>query len=226
MKKLYKERISKLSFIKSKYPCRPMVFFFRYPQNVIDLYAEIGKEVVKDHPKRSPAQKLGPEKLGVLLSVPDKSDILKFSAATYLAYFSAPMAKIARVYSTMKDIMKNNGFVLSKSQKYNFCWGFSKHRAQIKYLTHLQKFSHFQGCWQLGRKDFLWQNVQRKRQKFPHLLDFMPLTYCLKSEYEAFLANRHTSQYWIIKPVDAARGEGIFVVGSTEEVKMQKGSRL
>lgn len=51
----------------------------------------------------------------------------------------------------------------------------------------------------------------------------MPLTYCLKNEYEDFLLNRHISDYWIIKPVDAARGEGIFVVGKKEEVKQQKG---
>ena len=78
----------------------------------------------------------------------------------------------------------------------------------------------------MGRKDFLWQNVQKKRLKFPHLLNYMPLTYCLKNEYEQFLLNKHQSDYWIIKPVDAARGEGISVVTNTDEVKQLKGRLL
>jgi tubulin polyglutamylase TTLL4 len=87
----------------------------------------------------------------------------------------------------------------------------------------LQRFSHYQGCWQLGRKDFLWMNVQKKRLKFPEWLGFMPLTFCLKNEYEEFLKHKESSEYWIIKPVDAARGEGIFVVTNKEEVQQQKG---
>lgn len=51
----------------------------------------------------------------------------------------------------------------------------------------------------------------------------MPLTFCLKNEYEEFLKHKESSEYWIIKPVDAARGEGIFVVTNKEEVQQQKG---
>ena len=54
----------------------------------------------------------------------------------------------------------------------------------------------------------------------------MPLTYCLKTEYEDYLLNKHHSDFWIVKPVDAARGEGIYVVSCKEEVKQQKGIGL
>ena len=219
-KKLFAERLQKISLRKSKYSCRPLVFFFRYPTLIMDLYSSIGKHSVKEGFGEDELDSRG---LGVSLRIPDKQEVIKMHVGNLLSVYSVPIAKVARVYSTMKDIMKSNGFVLTRSQKYNFCWGFSKHRAQLKFLTPLQRFSHFQGCWQVGRKDFLWQNVQNKRQKFPHLLSFMPLTYCLKYEYEDFLVNRHISDYWIIKPVDAARGEGIFVIGSSEEVKQQKG---
>lgn len=233
VRKLYSDRIQRVALRRSIYPSRPLVYFFKYPPVVIDLYNQIGKTVdfVSDKSNTAAckygvedAERMGEAKVGIHLVNPDKNDIIRFTANAFLGTFSAPFAKIARVYSTMKELMKHNGFVLTHSQKYNVCWGFSKHRAQLKYLTISQRFSHFQGCWQMGRKDFLWQNVQRKRLRFPDYLDFMPLTYCLKNDYEQFLANKHVSDYWIIKPVDAARGEGIYLAKSTDEIKQNKGS--
>lgn len=234
VRKLYAERIQRVALRRSIYQSRPLVYFFKYPPVVIDLYNQIGKTVqfVSDKSNTAACQygvedleRVGEDKVGIHLVNPDKNDIIRFTPNAFLGTFSAPFAKIARVYSTMKELMKHNGFILTHSQKYNICWGFSKHRAQLKYLTMGQRFSHFQGCWQMGRKDFLWQNVQRKRLRFPQFLDFMPLTYCLKNDYEQFLANKHVSDYWIIKPVDAARGEGIYVARSTDEIKQSKGSR-
>lgn len=137
LKKLYNERVSKVSLRKSVYDCRPMTYFFRYPQAVIDMYAKIGKTVKKNSPDEKFLQfgdHLMPndEKIGIQMRIPDKSELFKFSPVTFLNTFSPPLGKIARVYSTVKELMKNNGFILSRSQKYNFCWGFSKHRAQIK----------------------------------------------------------------------------------------------
>jgi hypothetical protein len=136
LKRILKDRLAKTTLRKSKYPCRPLVYYFKYSPQIVELYINLNKG------KRSPtasdlqtgdASKRGEhDKMGVLLRQPEKSELLKFSVSTQLHYFSPPLAKIARVYSTMKELMKANGFILSKSQKYNFCWGFSKHRSQIR----------------------------------------------------------------------------------------------
>lgn len=141
VKKLYKERFSKILLKKSPYPCRPLTYFFRYPQPVLDLYSAINivpikrSEMAKVENELESVEPSQYDRLGIELFEPEDSDLAKYSVADYLYYYSPPLAKIARVYSTMKELMKTNGFILSKAQKYNLCWGFSKHRAQIKVLS-------------------------------------------------------------------------------------------
>lgn len=77
----------------------------------------------------------------------------------------------------------------------------------------------------MGRKDFLWINLNKKQRTFPSLYDFVPLTYVLKHEYEIFMNNKMKRNFWIIKPVDAARGEGIRVISKSEQIK-QSSSNL
>lgn len=138
IKKLFKERFNSILLRKSMFPNRPMTYFFKYPQIVLDLYKQINLSPQKKA-KSSIASKESDlkheskyERLGIELYLLEDSELMKFSVADYLHYYSPPLAKIARVYSTMKELMKMNGFILSKAQKYNVCWGFSKHRAQIK----------------------------------------------------------------------------------------------
>ena len=76
----------------------------------------------------------------------------------------------------------------------------------------------------MGRKDCLWVNLNRKQKTFPELFDFLPLTFLLRNSYDAFLKHRHSRDFWILKPVDAARGEGIRVLAKTEPVKQNPSS--
>jgi Tubulin-tyrosine ligase family len=62
-------------------------------------------------------------------------------------------------------------------------------------------------------------NLSRKQKQFPKQYDFVPLTFCLKYDYELFQNFKMKRPYWIIKPVDAARGEGIRVIPRTETIK-------
>lgn len=138
IKRLYKERFSKILLKKSPFPNRPMTYHFKYPQTVIDLYTQINQSPQKKPKINELENEIKPkveaqyDRIGIELYLPDDSDLVKFGVADYLHHYSVPLAKIARVYSTMKELMKSNGFILSKAQKYNVCWGFSKHRAQIK----------------------------------------------------------------------------------------------
>ena len=67
-------------------------------------------------------------------------------------------------------------------------------------------------------------NLSRKQRVHPKQYDFVPLTYVLKTEYELFVQNKSKRNYWILKPVDAARGEGIKVVSKHDQIK-QNSSR-
>lgn len=71
-------------------------------------------------------------KVGVILKRPHPDNLIKLPSRAYRKRFSVPLAKVGKVYRTIRDMLKNCGFIHSKSQKYNFCWGFSKHRDQVK----------------------------------------------------------------------------------------------
>lgn len=142
-KRLYLERCQKVTLRKSMYAGRPPTYFFRYPDSILELYSKINMAPVKadevpalENELNKPGRN-STSKIGIQLVMPNDRDLVRLPVTTLLSIYSAPLAKIARVYSTMKELMKNNGFILSKAQKYNICWGFSKHRAQIKVGSYL-----------------------------------------------------------------------------------------
>lgn len=69
----------------------------------------------------------------------------------------------------------------------------------------------------------MYANLTKKCKKFPKEFDFLPKTYCLKYDYDEFMRNKKKCKYWIIKPVDSARGKGIRVVSCDEKIKYNKG---
>lgn len=85
-----------------------------------------------------------------------------------------------------------------------------------------QRFSHYQGCWQLGRKDNLCHNLKKKQRIYPKYFDFLPKTYCLKYDYDEFIQDKKKRKYWILKPVASTRGKGIRVVSRDEKIKYNK----
>jgi len=58
---------------------------------------------------------------------------------------------------------------------------------------------------------------------FPEQFNFLPKTYLLRTDYDEFLKDKKKYKYWIIKPVDSARGKGIRVVSSDEKIRYDKG---
>jgi len=50
----------------------------------------------------------------------------------------------------------------------------------------------------------------------------LPKTYCLKYDYDAFMLNKKKCPFWIVKPVDSARGLGISVISCDDKIKYDK----
>lgn len=55
-------------------------------------------------------------------------------------------------------------------------------------MNKYQKVNHFPGCWNLGRKDWLWRNLVKYKRKYPKEYGFIPNTYILNSgsDWERF----------------------------------------
>jgi len=49
-----------------------------------------------------------------------------------------------------------------------------------------QKMNHFPGCWQLGRKDNMWKNLNKQRRVHPEMYSFVPLTYIFPYDFDRF----------------------------------------
>ena len=41
------------------------------------------------------------------------------------------------------------------------------HQKALENANKFQKINHFPGCWQLGRKDYMWKNLTKLRRAHP-----------------------------------------------------------
>lgn len=56
----------------------------------------------------------------------------------------------------------------------------------LENMSRYQKFNHFPGCWSLGRKDYMWKNLNKQRRSHPEAYNFVPTTYLFPSDYDRF----------------------------------------
>lgn len=141
IKNLYKEKIGMMTLRKSGYKNRPVSFYCQYPDYLVEKYQAINKQVKKLSRQESKENLLESDtnRVGVVLQFPNPSVLIKLTPATFLSKYSVPLAKVGNVYKTIKQIMKYNGFIMTQSRRYTFCWGFSKHRNQVHVATHLTR---------------------------------------------------------------------------------------
>ena len=135
IKGIYKNKIEDLTLRRSRFDERALVFYFQYPKETVDYYRSLNKSIVKlPHEKSEEFARLinnDGNSVGINLMIPDKEMLIKLGPHMYLKNYSVPFAKVGKSYHTIKNIMKENGFILTQSSKYNFCWGFSKHRKEV-----------------------------------------------------------------------------------------------
>lgn len=140
MKKLYQDKIRDIKLRKSAYKDRALVYYMRYPDFLFEAYDSIKKEPVELPPEGTEDFNEIIEKddnhVGVKLYLPHQSSLIKLTPYTYSKKFSVPFAKVGKTYKAIKQLMKDNGFILTQSRKFNFCWGFSKHRKDVYVFCH------------------------------------------------------------------------------------------
>jgi tubulin polyglutamylase TTLL4 len=82
-------------------------------------------------------------------------------------------------------------------------------------MNKFQKMNHFPGCWHLGRKDYMWKNLNKQRRSFPEAYNFVPNTYLFPADFDRFEMAREAAEkgkLWIMKPTNQACGRGIKMV--------------
>ncbi|KAJ3093773.1 Tubulin polyglutamylase ttll4 [Physocladia obscura] len=121
--------------------------------------------------------------------------------------------------------LRKAGFKLVKGgKKWIGYWG--KHYAAEKFRTiePWQKVNHFPMSFEIGRKDKMYLNVSRMRERVRDevRLDFLPATYFLPNQRRRLKLAFGTHPCWIIKPPASARGIGIRVVNRWKDIPQRK----
>lgn len=117
----------------------------------------------------------------------------------------------------VRRVVKNTGFLIKdECACWSGTWANQIKCVEYKNLHDHQKFNHFPGTFQIGRKDYLWKNIQyMKTRHGERKFDIMPTTYVLPQDKKAFRVMFEKSRqdpYWIVKPPASYRGDGIKII--------------
>lgn len=131
----------------------------------------------------------------------------------------------AHVYNCVVTALEFNGFKETATGKFNLYISGSIRPRILLEMDGYQKYNHYPGSWQLGRKDNLWRNVSKMRRMYGEDYGFCPNTYLLPEDLDRFLRDReeHPKQLWIKKPVASACGRGIRVLSNKSKLRRKHG---
>ncbi|RKO90436.1 tubulin-tyrosine ligase family-domain-containing protein, partial [Blyttiomyces helicus] len=89
-------------------------------------------------------------------------------------------------------------------------WGKHVAAERFKKVEPWKKVNHFPMSFECGRKDKLWINYARMKERFgiKHF-DYLPETFLLPTQRRRLKSVFHTHPLWIMKPPASARGNGI-----------------
>ncbi|GAB6030472.1 hypothetical protein CHUAL_007337 [Chamberlinius hualienensis] len=126
----------------------------------------------------------------------------------------------------LKKLLIKSGFQFTNSlYSWIGSWGKSKRAYEYKELSCSQKFNHFPGTFQIGRKDRLWRTIYRMRLFHSKKeFDFVPDTYIIPTDLKKFLTawdSECGDHRWIVKPPASARGKGVYVIHQTDQLPKQ-----
>jgi len=130
------------------------------------------------------------------------------------------------IYNAVVNTFKNAGFQMVETGNFwNVVWSGKIQPDDIRDLNKYQKINHFPGSAHLGRKDYLWRNLQRYIQKYPKDYDITPATYLLPEEYDRFMDERELENenlLYILKPAASSCGRGIRIIGKRTKVSCRE----
>ena len=131
----------------------------------------------------------------------------------------------AHVYNCVVTSLEYNGFKETSTSKFNLYISGSIRPKILLEMDEFQKYNHYPGSWQLGRKDNLWRNVSKMRRIYGDDFSFCPNTYLLPEDLDRFVRDReeHPKQLWIKKPVASACGRGIRVLSNKSKLRRKQG---
>jgi hypothetical protein len=132
----------------------------------------------------------------------------------------------------VKDVLQDLGFVLVSTgpaklntRRWIGYWGRHYSPNRFEKMRPWQIVNHFPSAFELGRKDNLWKNYIRSRDKYgAEEYDFIPESYILPLHYRRLRENFSSSKQWICKPTNGARGNGITIISSIDNVPAEKES--
>ncbi|KAJ3245513.1 Tubulin polyglutamylase ttll4 [Chytriomyces hyalinus] len=165
-----------------------------------------------------------------------------FDDGDAVLYFPKDGETVGRIPAELKDAMKwkickftpkvirtclrRAGFKLVKGGKrWIGYWGKHYPAEKFKGVQPWQKVNHYPLSFEIGRKDRMYLNVCRMRERVKDdtmALDFLPATFFLPSQRRRLKLAFQSHPSWIIKPPASARGIGIRVVNKWKDVPQRK----
>ena len=85
--------------------------------------------------------------------------------------------------------------------------------------------NRFKNSEQLTRKNLLCLKFREYLLQFPNVHNFLPTTFIIPQEFQNFVESFSSHEIWILKPANKARGLGIFLINSLNDIpkKLQNG---
>ncbi len=138
--------------------------------------------------------------------------------------------------NTIKDVLASRGWreVEDDREDWDFVWADRDWVYQAfdkMHLEHWQRLNHFRNGRELCRKDLMAKNLKRRRRALEkegrieesQSYDFIPTTFVLPREYSMFVEDfKKHGGIWIMKPIGAAQGRGIFLFTKLSEISEWK----
>ncbi|KAJ3175126.1 Tubulin polyglutamylase ttll4 [Irineochytrium annulatum] len=124
----------------------------------------------------------------------------------------------------LNNALRRAGFKLVKGgKKWIGYWGKHFPVERFKLVQPWQKVNHFPMSFEIGRKDRMYVNVSRMRERAgAHTVDFLPQTFLLPHQRRNLKNQFNTSALWIVKPPASARGLGIRLAAKWTDVPRKR----
>mmetsp|Transcript_64732 Transcript_64732/g.154611 ORF Transcript_64732/g.154611 Transcript_64732/m.154611 type:complete len:958 (-) Transcript_64732:109-2982(-) len=139
---------------------------------------------------------------------------------------SPPLFRIANICAqVVQETFLANGLIPTESRDWIVQWsGPGMKPSSYRGLHEHQHVNHFPGSSELTRKDRLWQNFHEMTKTFgANAFDFVPETYVLPDQMDAFLTSwENSKRIWIVKPSAKSQGRGIYLLKDPSELPVEQ----
>ena len=165
----------------------------------------------------------------VLFYCPEKFRKIPISQQAFeVALEEPPVFQNLVGYKCIQNVFVTSGLESAAGEyddQWDVCWGWVCTGEIIQQMNRHQRLNHFPGSRALGRKDALWKNFLKMRNKFPQDYSYMPQTFILNTDHLLFQVYQQSSPedaLWIAKPVASACGKGIFLIDKATKIPQKK----